>query len=128
MLLHGGIEQGATGVPTCIQVLVNSVHFRRVNFFQKDRHGPHHMGVCIESTTCKTNVCGSFWSKPLHQISATTHHAHGKAAAQCFAIGHHIGLHTKIGLSAAFGQSETQKNFIKNQHNATLGTDLPKGL
>ena len=84
--------------------------------------------MCIEGAAGKTNVARAVIAKALHPRRFAAHHADGQAAAQGLAIGHHVCVNAKVGLSATTVQTKTQKHLIHDECNAFFCADLSQSL
>lgn len=91
-------------------------------------HRAHHVGVGIESAACETDVGRPVFAVTLHQVAAAADHAHRQTAAQCFAVGDHVGAHAEIALRATRCQSKTHEHLVEDQHDASRAADLAQLL
>ena len=122
--LQGGIQTVLARLPNHRGLLVLGSHLGCLQTVQKHIHGCHHIRVCIESASRKTNIPWLVFAKPLHPLGLATHHTHRQTAAQGFAVSHHVGADVKVFLRAARCQAKAQKHLVQNQGDAFLGADL----
>ena len=80
----------------------------------------------IEGAAGEADIDRVIFPETAHQVLAPADHAYRESSGEAFAIGHHVGAHAEIVLSAAGGEPEADEDFVEDQHDVALGADLPQ--
>src|SRR6266478_465669 len=115
-------------VPDGIEPAVDRTKRRVAKPGQEFIHRRHDIGVRIEGAAREADIDGMIFTKTTHQVLAPADHADRESAREALAIGHHVGAHAEIFLSAAGGEPEADEDLVKDQDDVALGADLPQRL